>query len=46
MRDYLAEIVAKKRDIVEAAKAQLPLRELNKRVEKGNFSMCSQFQKR
>lgn len=46
MRDYLAEIVAQKRDIVEAAKEQLSLKNLKKRLEKGTFAMCSQFQKR
>ncbi|WP_027405518.1 indole-3-glycerol phosphate synthase TrpC [Anaerovibrio sp. RM50] len=46
MRDYLAEIVAEKRDIVEAAKARLPLKDLKERLEKGNFAMCSQFNKR
>ncbi|HAF32203.1 MAG TPA: indole-3-glycerol phosphate synthase, partial [Anaerovibrio sp.] len=35
MRDYLAEIVTKKRDIVEAAKKQLPLKNFRERLEKG-----------
>ncbi|ORU00777.1 Indole-3-glycerol phosphate synthase [Anaerovibrio sp. JC8] len=46
MRDYLAEIVAKKRDIVEDAKRKLPLKAVKEQAEKGTFAMCSQFQKR
>ena len=46
MRDYLAEIVTKKRDIVEATKKQLPLKDFREQLEKGTFAMCSQLQKR
>ena len=46
MRDYLAEIVEKKRDIVEAARQQLPLAELKKQVEMGSFAMSMKFQEK
>ncbi|WP_297965678.1 indole-3-glycerol phosphate synthase TrpC [uncultured Anaerovibrio sp.] len=46
MRDYLAEIVANKRSIVEAAKQQLSLKRMMDRLEKGTFAMCSQLQNR
>ena len=46
MRDYLAEIVEKKRDIVEAARQQLPLAELKKQVKMGSFAMSMKFQEK
>ena len=46
MRDYLAEIVEKKRDIVEDARRQLPLAELKKQVKMGSFAMSMKFQEK
>ena len=48
MRDILAEIVAKKRELVAEAKRRLPLAELKERVKgrSGSFSMSEHFRKR
>ena len=48
MRDILAEIVAKKRELVAEAKRRLPLAELKERVKgrSGSFLMSEHFRKR
>ena len=43
MRDILAEIVAKKRDIVASAKKNLPLDELKANLSCGTFRMAEHF---
>lgn len=43
MRDILAEIVAKKKDIVREAKARLPLAEVKARLRPGTFRMAERF---
>jgi len=46
MRDYLAEIVEKKRDIVTEAKKQCPLEKVMEKVEMGTFAMSLKFEER
>lgn len=46
MKDYLAQIVEKKRDIVAEAKQRLSLDELKKKVEMGTFAMSMKFEER
>ncbi|MCR5176333.1 MAG: indole-3-glycerol phosphate synthase TrpC [Anaerovibrio sp.] len=46
MRDYLAEIVEKKRDIVDRAKAEMPLDSIKEQVKMGGFAMSLKFEKR
>ena len=45
MRDILAEIVEKKRDLVAEAKRRLPFAELKERAKErsGGFSMAKRF---
>ncbi|WP_295163724.1 indole-3-glycerol phosphate synthase TrpC [Selenomonas sp. F0473] len=45
MRDLLAEIVAKKRDIVAAAKRGVPLEKLKKDIRCGTFRMAEHFRR-
>ncbi len=43
MRDILAEIVEKKKDIVREAKERLPLAEVKARLRPGTFRMAERF---
>ena len=43
MRDILAEIVEKKKEIVKAAKRELSLHEIRSRIEYGHFRMAHRF---
>lgn len=43
MRDILAEIIEKKKEIVAEAKQRLPLHELRSRIEYGHFRMSHRF---
>ena len=43
MRDILAEIVEKKKDIVAEAKRQMPLQEVRQRIAMGKFRMSHRF---
>ena len=45
MRDILAEIVEKKKDIVAEAKKELPLDEVKRRLVCGNFEMSARFRR-
>ena len=45
MRDILAEIVQDKKEIVAAAKRQLPLHEMKKRLRPGSFAMAHRFRR-
>lgn len=45
-KDMLAEIVAKKRGIVDEAKKKLPLYELKKMVKCGKFAMSNKFKQK
>ena len=45
MKDILAEIVAKKREIVAAAKAEMPLEEIKAKIKPDTFRMSKTFKK-
>ncbi|MDD6133792.1 MAG: indole-3-glycerol phosphate synthase TrpC [Selenomonadaceae bacterium] len=45
MKDILAEIVAKKREIVAAAKAEMPLEEIKAKIKPDTFRMSKMFKK-
>lgn len=45
MRDILAEIVAKKREIVAAAKRDVPLETLRREIACGMFRMAEHFRR-
>ncbi|SDG71584.1 indole-3-glycerol phosphate synthase [Selenomonas sp. WCT3] len=45
MKDILAEIVAKKREIVAAAKADMPLEEIKAKIKPDTFRMSKKFKK-
>lgn len=45
MKDILAEIVAKKREIVASAKAEMPLEEIKAKIKPDTFRMSKMFKK-